>query len=112
MKSTKIFILIFSLCIVFSGVTLAKSHSVMDMSNPSVQLLKQLNDNGAEIRKNDIPIEKPDVSGDISRADAKKQEFYDAKSEAFPSLYPKIETPSDSDILEVNDTIKEVVETK
>ena len=110
MKSTKIFVLIFSFCIVFSGVTFAKTYSGLDMNNKSVQLLKQLNDNGIEVRKNDKVIEKPDVSGDISRAAAKKQEFYDEKKEAFPSLYPQVEIPSESDIIEVNNEIKEVVE--
>ena len=112
MKTTKILLMIFAFCIVFSGVTIAKTHNGMDMNNDSVRLLKQLNDNGIEVRKNDKKIEKLDVSGDINRAQGKKQEFYDAKKEAFPSLYPQEQLPAKSDVIELNDNIKEVVETK
>lgn len=98
--------MIFAFCIVFSGVTIAKTYSGMDMNNKSVQLLKQLNDNGAELRKNDKLIEKPDISGDINRAQEKKKEFYDAKREAFPSLYPQ------QNVLELNEEVKGVVDEK
>ena len=106
MKTTKILFVIFAFCILFSGVTIAKAYSGMDMNNPSVQLLKQLNDNGVQVRKNDSSVTKPDVSGDINRANEKKKEFYDAKREAFPSLYSQTKS------IELNDKIKNVVDEK
>ena len=101
MKLSKILLLIFMFCGIFSGVSFSKTLGGMDMSNASIQLLKQLNDNGAEVRKNDTLIEKPDVSADTSRTKAKKQEFYDMRCNSFPSIYMK-------DVLELPVKVKDV----
>lgn len=87
MKLPKILILIMGLCLVFSGVSFAKSFRVMDSSNASVQLLKQLNEEGIEKKKQDTPIEKPDISADTARVKAEKDKFYEQKRIAFPSLF-------------------------
>ena len=84
----KILILIFGLCIVFSGVSFAKSLGGKDSSDSSVLLLRQLNAEGIEKRKLDLPIEKPDISGDTSRVQAEKNKFYEQKKRDFPSLFP------------------------
>ena len=87
MKLSKILMLIMLLCVVFSGVSFAKSLKGMDETNSSVQLLKQLNNDGIEKRKQDNPIQKPDISSDITRAQGEKDKFYEQKRIAFPSLY-------------------------
>ena len=91
MKLSRILVLLFGLCILFSTVSFAKTRAGMDMSNPSVQLLKKLNDEGKLVRQNDEPVEMPDVSQDTSRAAQKKQEFENAKKEAFPSFYKTVD---------------------
>ncbi|MCR4881210.1 MAG: hypothetical protein K6A44_04580 [bacterium] len=87
MKLSNILVLIFGFCLLFSTVTFARTRSGLDMSSPSVQLLKELNDEGKKLRQNDIPVSMPDVTADTSRAAQKKIEFENTKRVAFPSLY-------------------------
>ena len=92
MKLSKNLFLLLIITLVISGVSIAKVQSGMNMSSPSIQHLKQLNDMGAEVRKNDVPIEKPDVSGDTSRVKSERQKYYDQRRTSFPSIYGSADT--------------------
>ena len=73
MKKILLLTLIFSM--ICSVQCSAKSK--LNLSNPSVLLLKTFNEEGRTIRSMDMPIEKVDVSADTERVKELKEKYFE-----------------------------------
>ena len=89
MKLSRIFIIVFIFSIVFSAVSAAKTQNGLNMSSPSVQLLKKLNDEGKTKIQNETAFETPDMQADTQRVKALKEKFYQEKRDSFPKVNVK-----------------------
>ncbi len=75
MKKIVILVFVFILYVVTADCSYAKKNSGLDMENQSVQFLKNLVDEGKELRKNDAPVKKADVEADTAVIRMHKQKY-------------------------------------
>ena len=89
MRILQILTLTIVVSIIFISASHARVQKGLDMSSPSVKLLKELNNDGMKIKNNDFDIEKVDVKADTKRVKELKEKFYSDKEKAFPAKAPK-----------------------
>ena len=70
----KILLLTLIFCMVCAAQGFAKNK--LDLSNPSVLMLKTFNEEGKTIRSQDAPVEKADVSADTIRVKELKEKYF------------------------------------